>query len=480
MQAAGLRIPGPTEKDSVDSLLSIGERIVETALSGGAESAEAFLLSGIGESYSIEKSSIGYTGGGGESGIGLRVIKDRRVGFAYFTEPDDRSAAVEGALDVARRGQKGDFSFPTGGSFPTVNGLYDPKIDQLGTEEGLAIIESLISGAREVHKGATVSGGSVGFGTDVVAICNSEGLSVGERGTSMGMSAYVVLKEGDQVATGWKSHEANTYCEPMRDPAAIGREASEQAKATLDAEPFGEGRKTTVVFHPHAAAALVEFITVPALFGDKAARGESHYSGKLGEEVVDPRFFVTDDPTRTGGLGAGAFDDEGLASRVVPLLAEGRVDSYLYDLGGAHEYGGGSEAATASGVRSGRLSDSRTYKDPPGVSARNVVFGATDPRPLERLLAHVEDGILAHDLLGAHTANPTSGDFSVSSTTLFRIKDGVLAGAVAPVMLAGNLPELLRGSFVGASVEVEQTSGHFSPTGIEAPYLALSDIHVVG
>lgn len=473
-------LPDPRDPEATDRLLGIGERIVETALARGADAAEVFLLSSIGSSYSIEKNAIGFTSTGGESGIGLRVIKDRRVGFSYLTEPAKRGDAVASALDVAARADPGDFAFAAPAKHPSVDGLFDDAVNQLDTEEGLEAVKALIAGAREVHPGVTVSGGSFGFGAGVDAVVNSEGLAVAERTTDLGLGAYVVLKDGDEVTTGWKAHETNAVDALARDPAAVGREAATQAKDTLGAEPFGDGRDTTVVFHPHAAAALFEFITIPALYGDKAARGESIYADKLGESVVDPRLVVTEDPTMAGGLGSSASDAEGMPSRRVPLLEGGRVGSFLYDLGSAYEHGDGVSSATASAVRSGRLSDATTYKDPPAVSARQAVVTSTAAMDLDLLIGEVDSGILVHDLLGAHTANPTSGDFSVSSTVLFRIEDGALAGAHKPVMLAGNVPTLLEKGFVGCSKESEQTTGHFSPMGIKVPYTALSGVHVVG
>ena len=47
-------------------------------------------------------------------------------------------------------------------------------------------------------------------------------------------------------------------------------------------------------------------------------------------------------------------------------------------------------------------------------------------------------------MVGAHTANPMSGDFSVEMSNPFRVKDGSLAEPVRGAMLAGNFFDLQR------------------------------------
>ena len=473
-------IPAPDTDDVLDDLLSVAERVVARARGKGADAAEAFVQTDSGRSFSIEKNSVGFTQVGGEAGIGLRVQKDGRLGFAYYSDLARQDAAIEQALAVAAKAEPSRFVFPVPQAYPVVGGTWDHPLAEYDTDAGLEAVREIIAGARAVHAGVTVSGGSIGVGAVAAGLVNSEGVEFAARSTGFGASAYVVLKDGDNVATGFEGHETTRLDALADDPRLVGQKAARQALDTLHPSDWGDPRDTTVVFTPDAAAALIEFITVPALHGDKAARGESLFSGKLGEPMVDERILLVDDPTRDAGLGSAPADDEGLPSRKVPLLRDGAPRAFLYDLGAAYEYGGGDAAATASAVRSGGLSDDRTYQEAPTTHARNVVLTARDARPLEALIADIDDGILVHDLLGAHTANPTSGDFSVSSTVLFRIRQGALAGAVSGVMLAGNLPRLLRDGFVGCSAESERTSGHFSPIGLEMPHLALSGVHVVG
>ena len=54
------------------------------------------------------------------------------------------------------------------------------------------------------------------------------------------------------------------------------------------------------------------------------------------------------------------------------------------------------------------------------------------------------NGILATSVLGAHTANPISGDFSVEVSNAFEISNGDIGSPIKKAMISGNIFELLK------------------------------------
>jgi PmbA protein len=142
---------------------------------------------------------------------------------------------------------------------------------------------------------------------------------------------------------------------------------------------------------------------------------------------------MADDGLLEGGLGTSSTDDEGVPSRRTVLVRGGRLEGFLYDLYSAAEFGA---STTGNGARG-------SYRSPPSVSARNLVIEG-EPRDRDTLVSEIDEGVLVHDVLGAHTANRVSGDFSVSAPLLFRIRKGELDKPLKPVMLSGNLPQLLK------------------------------------
>ena len=59
------------------------------------------------------------------------------------------------------------------------------------------------------------------------------------------------------------------------------------------------------------------------------------------------------------------------------------------------------------------------------------------------MLYEIDYGLLVHDLQGAHSSNPESGEFSVVATPAWLVQRGELK-PVRGVMIAGNLYNLLR------------------------------------
>jgi PmbA protein len=230
-----------------------------------------------------------------------------------------------------------------------------------------------------------------------------------------------------------------------------------------------------VVLTPDAAANLMEFLIAPALYGEAAQKGESVYSGRLGETVAQEGLTLLDDGGLTGGLNSAAVDDEGVCSQRTELISGGVLKGFLYSQGTALEYG---EKNTASAMRAERLSSSRNYKSPPTVKARNIIVEG-ESQTIDDLIGDVKEGVLVYDVLGAHTANPASGDFSVNSPMVFKIESGEVVHPLKSAMLAGNFPEALR-RLKGIGDDYKLVSGGLTPISFFVPSMNLEGIQVTG
>jgi PmbA protein len=121
------------------------------------------------------------------------------------------------------------------------------------------------------------------------------------------------------------------------------------------------------------------------------------------------------------------------------------------------------------------MDDGRSFRAPPRPTGRNLILAA--PRPASDLLDGIASGLMVYDTMGVHTANAATGDFSVSSTTVFRIRRGEIAGPAKPVMLAGNLPDLLRGA-EGMGSDGQWVGGAFSPACVWLGSIRLPGLRV--
>jgi PmbA protein len=444
-------------------------RLVKKALEMGADDAEAFVLWRSGMEHTVEKNEFKLVASYDSVGRALRVIKDNRLGFSYSTDMENDEPTVKKALAISKFGKelKG-FSFPTEGKAPEIEKVFDPKLAELPPDYGVEGCEEIVRGAKEVSKDINVAKGWVRYGLEEHSVVNSQGLESEDRVTYFFTEVDTVLKDKG-VSTGTESYWSKLM---DADFNAIGRESAKWAVLTQDPKEI-EGGKMTVLFHPLALRDMLEFILAPALYANKARKGESAYSDRVGEMVAQEDISIYDDPTIPNGPNSGSIDDEGTPSSRTDIITNGELQGFLYDSLTASEF---SENSTGNALRVARLSQDRQFKEPPAISARNFILKGPEKK-WDDLIAEVDNGVLVNAVLGAHTSNPASGDFSVSSPRIVRIEKGELTHSVAAVMLAGNLPSLFS-NVSGMGDDVKTMKGAIGALGIIAPTVRFEGIQV--
>jgi PmbA protein len=146
------------------------------------------------------------------------------------------------------------------------------------------------------------------------------------------------------------------------------------------------------------------------------------------------------------------------------VIENGVLQGFLYDTFTGNQYG---VETTASASRDG-------WKSQPEAGASNMVVDVPSRGELEDLIAQVDRGLLIHDLMGAHTANRSTLDFSVNTTMPFEIRNGELLGVRAPAMLGGNVGALLE-KVLGGGGKPRQCPGS---ANIIIPWVATEGITV--
>ena len=451
---------------TVEAVLGVAEAAVKKAKAAGAASCEAFVLRDASGSVRVERNDLGGVEADTSFGIGLRVHDAGRLGFAYVTGLDRVKDGVASALRSARISKKlPRFEFARPGKVPRIAGLFDRRLEALEGPEAISFALELVRGARDVDAKLNVTEAGVAYGVSESAVANSEGVALTHRETMLHASCFIV-QDQQGVSTGFANRDSNRR---DIDASQLGRRAAKLALDARNPKPLPTGGKLPILLRPEPASDLLDTITLSALHGKDARRGESFYSGKKGRAVAHPKISLVDDATVPRGLGSAPFDDEGEPSRRFVPISRGVLKGYVFDRASATEF---RERTTASAIRMGGL-DGRSYKAPPTATGRNVrlVAPATSTK---RLIADVDDGLLVHDLMGVHTANAVSGDFSVTSSLLFRIRRGAVEGPVAPLSVAGNFHKVLRAG-VTLGDDVKRMAGE---TAIEIPTLRTDELTV--
>jgi PmbA protein len=169
-----------------------------------------------------------------------------------------------------------------------------------------------------------------------------------------------------------------------------------------------------------------------AVNGKTVVQGASPLGQRLGEQVFDPRISIWDDATVDYRPGSRSCDGEGVPSRRTPVIENGVVASFLYDLQTA---GLASTESTGNGARG--------LATLPSPSPTTVVIGDGDAG-FDDMLADIKEGLVVEQLLGASQGNILGGDFSGNILLGYAVKNGEIMGRVKDTMISGNVYEALK------------------------------------
>ncbi|MBW9220300.1 TldD/PmbA family protein [Methanothermococcus sp. SCGC AD-155-N22] len=343
-------------------------------------------------------------------GIGVRVLKEGKVGFAYSTEeevdiiyramenlvPDRYTSIPEPKKDV-----------------PNPKGVFHREVLNIGEEDLLEDLNTMKGILQE--GGITVTGGSVERSYLYNRVVNSKGLDVEEEFTYYSASISGI-KDGETAY----DYLSRTYRFNVEE---LGRYVRDILSLPKGVKVPYEGR---ILLTPRVLNSLLAYTLLPSFSAENVQRNRSVLKGKIGEKVMGECITIVDDGTLDGGLYSSKVDGEGIPRRRTVLVEDGILKGYLYDIKRANREG---RESTGHGVRD--------YNTLPTISPSNVVISPVDK------LDNYNEYLQINGLIGCHTSNPITGDFSVEIFNSYIVKDGERV-PVKKGMLSGNIFEILK------------------------------------
>ncbi len=372
----------------------------------------------------------------GSRGVGVRLIVDGRLGYAWAADP-----TPEEVVDTVRRARESaSLAEPD-----EHNGLPDPEpfeaMPELFSDAGAGMsVDDKVRIALDLEsycvsrdpRVTKVDLAQVGDAVTRVAIASTTGVRAEYSRTDAWVVVVTLAVDGDETQTGFSFKIARGLDELPREPVAD--EAVDRAVRMLGATKPSTA-KVPVVLDPFAAADFLG-VLAEALNADNVLKGRSLFSSMVGEQVGSDLFTLVDDGRILDGPAASPFDGEGVPSSRTELFSRGKLGGFLHSTYTARRSGGG-QRSTGNARRGG-------YKGLPRVGTSNFYVEAGS-RSLPDLLAAAEGGVLIQEMTGVHSgANPISGEFSVGATGL-RITDGSSAEPLREMTVASTLPEMLKG-----------------------------------
>jgi PmbA protein len=406
------------------------------------DEAEIYFSKSTSNEIEIKKGSVDLFKESYSIGYGIRVINKGKLGFAFSNSLDEK--VIRNALATAKISEQDKFhSLPEKQRYSDVKDVYDPKLMNIQPEEMSEFAAPLME-ACESH-GVQATTGGIAWSSYEVKIMNSLGLRCKDKGTACSCYLSTVAKD-DKTATGFYSDASRKL---DLDFYEIGATAAKLAKDSLNAERI-DTLTSNIILKPHAVAGLFEHALIPSFNADNVQRNRSLLAGKLNQRVFSERLNIIDDGRLKKGLLSAKFDGEGVKTQRTVLVNNGVLKNYLYDIYTANK---GNAKSTGNSERD-------SYYALPQVDASNFIISGEGNI--------TGRGLVVYGLIGAHTANPVTGDFSVETKNAF-LNDKPVKKAI----ISGNIFELLN-KVEGTGKDYKQVSSVFAPT------VEFSEVRVIG
>ncbi len=441
---------------------SISSSIMDSLSSEGLDGYEVYVENSSGFTIEVKDGDIDVFVNSDDVGISLRVLKEQRPGFAFSTKllAGDVPRLVQQVVHGASATDPDPFV-----GFPVPSAQTPPQLDQFDHDLYKTPIGDKIDMARGLEAAAKSSDPRIKKvrkaayveTTGTVKIRNHSGLDLSYDRTLVSGNIMVVAEDGGNAEVGWDYGFSPFLGRLEMD--SIGATAAGRAVSMLGARPI-RSMQTPAILTPWVASDILSILSASFL-ADNLQKGKSMLLGRMGEQVFSSHVTIVDDGLYPGGMASSPFDDEGSLHQRTVLVSEGVIQGFLYD---QHTANKENRSSTGNAGRYG-------IKTPPWVGTTNsyIPNGSFTP---DELVSSLEEGLMVTDLIGLHTADPISGDFSVGAAGLW-IKGGEAVFPVKGVAISGNLIDLFR-NVDGAGTDL----AFYGKTG--APSLRISTLNVAG
>lgn len=403
-----------------------------------------------------------------DCGLAIRIIKDKKLGFAFTSDFDETiiEQTIEQAIANAKSADADEFlGLPEKSSRvaseTSSTGLFDEKIGKTSTEDKIKLAMTVEQAAydadQRVKKTEKVN---YSDNESEIWIANSNGLNVNYKSNYCGADAQVIAVDKNEMQMGF-GLDFFTKIKELT-PAKIGQEAAQKAIEQLGAKEI-PSQKLDLVLSPFVGTQLLGVLAA-MLSSDATQKGKSLFAGQIGQIVGAKGLTIIDNGKLANGLASAPFDAEGVPTQETKLIEAGVLKNFLYNTYTANKE---KVKSTGNAVRG-------SFSSIPMVSPTNFYIEPGKDSPTTIIKA-VNKGLYVTRLMGIHTANPISGEFSVGATGIM-IENGQKSSPVRGITIAGNIVDLLK------KVDGIANNLRFIPmmANTGSPTILISDVSVSG
>lgn len=453
----------------------IAEKVLGRCLITGGDFAEIFEEDTIDNSISMLNGYVENSVGGRSYGIGIRIFKGLKSVYAYTN-----NNSLSSLLNVAEKAALalGDLKEEKSivinkKEIITINPIIIMP-STIDVNKKIGVMKLAYNAAKGYHNEISKVSVSYMDKEQNILIANTEGLYTEDKRVRTRLYINAIASANGENQTGGEGPGRHMGFETFNyiDPEYYGREAAKSAHTMLHAKDCPAGKMTVAIDNGFGGVIFHEACG-HSLEATSVAKGNSVFTGKLGQQIASSKITAIDDGTIPNAWGSLNIDDEGNPTRKNVLIENGILKSYMIDKLNGRRMG---MESTGSGRR-------QSYKFAPTSRMTNTYIANGDDSP-EDIIKSISDGLYAKKM-GGGSVNPVTGEFNFAVSEGYIVKNGVIQEPVRGASLIGKGSDVLMDiDMVGNNMSQGQgmcgsVSGSI-PTNVGQPMIRVKEITVGG
>lgn len=454
----------------------IASKVLSRCLITGGDFAEIFEEDTISNSIELIDEKIENALGGRSYGIGIRIFKGLKSVYAY-TNNNTLSSLLDTAYKAALAlgSLKEEKSIVLNNSI-NIKNAHNIKIypNVIKYEDKINVMKTAYKSAKEYSSFISQVNVSYIDKDQKILIANTEGLYTEDRRVRTRLLISAVASKGNEKQTGTENPGGCKGFEIFEeiDPEYYGKEAARVAHTMINAKNCPAGNMMAAIDNGFGGVIFHEACG-HSLEATSVAKGNSVFSGKLGQQIASIKVTAVDDGTLVNHWGSSNIDDEGNPTQRNILIENGILKSYMIDkLNGRR-----------MNMKTTGNSRRQSYKFEPTSRMTNTYIAAGDDKP-EDIIKSINEGLYAKKM-GGGSVDPVTGEFNFAVSEGYLVKNGKIVEPVRGASLIGKGHEVLMNiDMVGNNLKQAQgmcgsVSGSI-PTNVGQPMIRVKEITVGG
>ncbi len=247
---------------------------------------------------------------------------------------------------------------------------------------------------------------------------NSHGFFGNYDSTHHGYNCSVIAEENG-VMQGESDYTQAHDPKKLASVEVVAHHAAERAIRRLGARKLST-RRCAVIYQAQVAKSLLHHL-ISAISGSSLYRGASFLCDHLEKIIFPETLNVYQDPHRLNEIGSAPYDDQGVRTKKLSYIENGRLTNYVL------------------GAYSAKKLGMETTGNSGGV---HNFFLMGKPVSFDAMLKQIGTGLLVTELMG-QGVNITTGDYSRGAFGYW-VENGEIQYPVEEITIAGNLREMFK------------------------------------